>query len=145
MIKRHMLAIALALCVSPAIAQQRPKPVPADAATRKAVIAELSSQLKANYVFPDIAEKLATALAAKDASGGYAQAKDSEAFAEALSKDLRALGNDGHFAVGYDPAFRPSPADGVPDAASLEAMHQEIASRGFRHAEAGIVQSCVVN
>lgn len=131
MIKRHLLAFALALCVVPAIAQQRPKPVPADAATRKAVIAELSSQLKANYVFPDVADKLATALAAKEAAGGYAQAKDSDAFANALSKDLRALGNDGHFAVGYDPGFRPAPANGVPDAASLEAMRQEISSRGF--------------
>lgn len=131
MIKRHLLAFALALCVVPAIAQQGPKPVPADAATRKAVIAELSSQLKANYVFPDVADKLATALAAKEASGGYAQAKDSKAFADALSTDLRTLGNDGHFAVGYDPEFRPAPANGVPDAAMLEAMHQEISSRGF--------------
>ena len=131
MIKRHLLAFALALCVVPAIAQQGPKPVPADAATRKAVIAELSSQLKANYVFPDVADKLATALAAKEASGGYAQATDSKAFADALSKDLRTLGNDSHFAVGYDPEFRPAPANGVPDAASLEAMHQEISSRGF--------------
>ena len=131
MIKRDLLAFAFALCVVPAIAQQGPKPVPADAATRKAVIAELSSQLKANYVFPDVADKLATALAAKEAAGGYAQAKDSKAFAEALSNDLRAIGNDGHFAVGYDPEFRPAPANGVPDAASLEAMRQEISSRGF--------------
>ena len=131
MIKRYLLAFALALCVVPAIAQQGPKPVPADAATRKAVIAELSSQLKANYVFPDVADKLATALAAKEASGGYAQAKDSKAFAEALSTDLRTLGNDGHFAVGYDPEFRPAPANGVPDAETLAAMHKEIASRGF--------------
>ena len=131
MIKRHLLAFALALCVAPAIAQQGPKPVPADAATRKAVIAELSSHLKANYVFPEVAEKLATALAAKEAGGGYAQAKDSETFADALTKDLRALGNDSHFAVGYDPEFRPAPANGVPDAAEVEALHQEIASHGF--------------
>ncbi|MEF9978922.1 MAG: S41 family peptidase [Thermomonas sp.] len=131
MSKRHLLAFALALCVAPALAQQGPKPVPTDAATRKAVIAELSSQLKANYVFPDVADKLAIALAAKEANGGYAQAKDSETFAEALSKDLRALGNDGHFAVGYDPEFRATPSNAVPDAASLEAMRQEIASHGF--------------
>jgi len=131
MIKRHMLAFALALCVSPAIAQQGPKPVPTDAATRKAVIAELSSQLKANYVFADVADKLAIALAAKDAGGGYAQAKDSEAFGDALTKDLRALGNDGHFVVRYDPEFRAQPVDAAPDAASLAAMQQEISSRGF--------------
>ena len=131
MIKRYMLALALALCAAPAIAQHGPKPVPADAATRKAVIAELSSQLKANYVFPEVADKLATALAAKEAGGGYAQAKDSEAFADVLTKDLRVLGNDSHFVVRYDPAFRPAPANGIPDAAMLEAMHQEISSRGF--------------
>ncbi len=131
MIKRHMLAFALALCVAPAFAQHGPKPVPTDAATRRAVIAELSSQLKANYVFPDVADKLATTLAAKEAGGGYAQAKDSEAFGDALTKDLRALGNDGHFVVRYDPEYRPQPVDAAPDAASLAAMQQELASRGF--------------
>ena len=131
MIKRHMLAFALALCATPAIAQQGPKPVPTDNATRKAVIAELSTQFKANYVFADVADKLAMALAAKDASGGYAQAKDSEAFGDALTKDLRALGNDGHFVVRYDPEFRPAPANGMLDTASLQGMQQEIASRGF--------------
>ncbi len=131
MIKRHMLAFALALCVAPAFAQNGPKPIPTDAATRKAVIAELSLQLKGNYVFPDVADKLAASLGAKEAGGGYAQANDSKAFADALTKDLRALGNDGHFFVGYDPDFRPRPVDAAPDAASLAAMQQEIASRGF--------------
>ena len=131
MIKRHLLAFALALCVVPAIAQQGPKPVPADAATRKAVIAELSSRLRANYVFPDVADTLTTALAAKEASGAYAKATDNKAFADALTNDLRTLGKDSHFFVGYDPDFRAPPANGVPDAATLEAMHQEIASRGF--------------
>ncbi|HSD16375.1 MAG TPA: S41 family peptidase [Thermomonas sp.] len=131
MFKRHLLAFALALCVSPAIAQHGPKPVPADAATRKAVIAELSSQLKANYVFPEVADKLAVALAAKEASGAYAQATDSKAFADVLTNDLRAIGKDGHFFVGYDPGFRPAPANAVPDAATLEAMRREIASHGF--------------
>ena len=131
MITRHMLAFALALCVAPTFAQNGPKPVPTDAATRKAVIAELSSQLKSNYVFPEVAETLAAALAAKEAGGGYTQAKDSKTFADVLTKDLRALGNDGHFFVGYDPDFRPRPVDAAPDAASLAAMQQEIASRGF--------------
>jgi hypothetical protein len=131
MIKRHLLAFALALCATPAIAQQGPKPVPTDTATRKAVIAELSSQLRANYVFPDVADTLTTALAAKEAGGAYAKATDSKAFADALTNDLRTLGKDSHFFVGYDPAFRPEPANGVPDAATLEAMQREIASRGF--------------
>lgn len=131
MSKRPLLALALCLATAAAAAQHRPDKVPVDAATRKAVIAELSTQLKANYVFPDVAAQVATALAAKDASGGYAQATDSEAFADALSRDLRTLGRDGHFHVGYDPQFRPSPANAVPDAATLERMRREISSRGF--------------
>jgi len=131
MTKRHLLTLALVLCTAPAFSQQGPKPVPVDAATRKTVIAELSAQLKENYVFADVADKLATALAAKDAGGGYAQSNNSEAFADALTKDLQAIGNDGHFAVGYDPEFRARPADAPPDAASLDAMRQEIASHGF--------------
>ena len=131
MIKRHLLTFALALCVLPAIAQQGPKPVPTDAATRKAVIAELSSQLRANYVFPDVADTLTAALAAKEASGAYAKATNSKAFADALTNDLRTLGKDSHFFVGYDPGFRATPANAVPDAETLAAMHKEIASRGF--------------
>src|SRR5690606_38873814 len=131
MLKRHLLALVLAACAVPAVAQDGPRPVPADAAIRKAVIAELSSQLKANYVFPDVADAVTAALAANEASGAYAKANDSKPFAEALTRDLRTLGKDSHFFVGYDPGFRPAPADGVPDAAALEAMQREIASRGF--------------
>lgn len=131
MFKRHLLTLALTLCVTPAFAQHEPKPVPVDATTRKAVIAELSSQLNTNYVFPDVAEQLATALAAKEASGGYSQATDSSTFADALTKDLRTLGKDGHFAVGYDPDFRASPPNAAPDAETLAAMRREVSSHGF--------------
>ncbi len=131
MFKRHLLALALTLCVAPTFAQQGPKPVPVDATTRKAVIAELSSQLKTHYVFPDVAAQLAASLAAKEASGGYADANDSKAFAEALSQDLRTLGSDSHFFVGYDPDFRAPPPGGMPDAETLEAMRRETLSRGF--------------
>lgn len=131
MSKRHLLALALCLASAASAAQSRPDKVPVDAATRKAVIAELSSQLKANYVFPDVAAQVAEALAAKEASGGYAQATDSDAFAGALSRDLRTLGRDGHFHVGYDPGFHPAPPNSVPDAESLERMRQEISSRSF--------------
>jgi hypothetical protein len=131
MSKRPLLALSLCLATAAATAQHRPDKVPVDAATRKAVIAELSTTLKANYVFPDVAAQVASALAAKDASGGYAQAADSEAFADALSTDLRTLGRDGHFRVGYDPEFRPSPPNAVPDAEMLERMREETLSRGF--------------
>lgn len=136
MFKHHLLSIALLLAASPAVsAQQGPPKVPVDAATRHAVIAALSSRLQASYVFPEVATQLSTALAAKQASGGFATANDSQAFAEALTQDLRSLGNDKHFFVGYDPKFQPSEtgaaSTGAPSAASMEARRQEVASNGF--------------
>lgn len=134
MTRRSMPALALLLAIAPTVtlAQQAPPKIPMNAAAREAVIAGLSSQLQAHYVFPDVAKQLSASLAAKEASGGYAAAKDSEAFAHALSADLRELGHDKHFAVGYAPGFQSPPANGTPPSAkAAEATRQEVASHGF--------------
>lgn len=134
MTRRHTLALALMLAIAPAaaLAQNAPPKVPIDAAVRKTVITELSTQLQAHYVFADVAQQVAASLAAKEARGGYAAANDSEAFADALSNDLRTFGQDRHFRVGYAPDFKPEPAKGTPpDAKQAEAIRQEIASRGY--------------
>ena len=104
MMKKQIRTLALLLAIVPfglALAQGRPPATKVDAATRTAVIASLARQLQANYVFPDVAGQASAQLIAKDAKGGYASATDTEAFAEALSKDLRAFGKDGHFRVGF--------------------------------------------
>ena len=132
--RRHILAFSLMLAIAPtiALAQQASSKTPLNAAARKAVIAGLSSQLQAHYVFPDVAKRLSASLAAKEASGGYAAFNDNDAFAEALSTDLRTLGQDGHFSVGYAPDFKPSPVNGAPpDAEAAEAMRKEVANQGF--------------
>jgi hypothetical protein len=134
MTQRHHLALALALALAPfaARAQHPPPTAPMDAAARKAVIDGLATQLKAHYVFPDVAQKVSASLAAKEASGGYNAANDTVAFAELLSADLRTFGRDGHFRVGYAPNFKPAPPQGTPpDAKEAEEIRQEITSRGF--------------
>lgn len=100
------------LCLSPSfatLAQTSTPAVPIDAATRKAVIDVLGEKLKAKYIFPEVADKVTAELSAREKSSAYDSDKTTDAFAKALTKDLRDIGNDVHFRVGYDPAFKEEP------------------------------------
>lgn len=137
MMKKQIRTLALLLAIVPfglALAQGRPPATKVDAATRTAVIASLARQLHANYVFPDVAGQASAQLIAKDAKGGYASATDTEAFAEALSKDLRAFGKDGHFRVGFAPGYHPHPTtltQEAPSQADQEQMRRQVASAAY--------------
>jgi hypothetical protein len=125
--------LLLGLSFATALHAQDKPPNPAiDNATRKAVVESLARQLQANYVFPDVAKQLAKALASKQANGDYASADTSDSFAKALTHDLRDIGKDGHFTVGFVPDFHPPAAHAaVPSAAELSQLRQEVASSGF--------------
>src|SRR4051812_32671979 len=117
MIKKNLLSLSLLLCLVPAgsaLAQDQPPSSPIDAAGRHAVIASLAAQLQSQYVFPDVAKQLSTSLIAKDAAGGYAAANSTDAFAEALSSDMHALGKDAHFRVQFAPGAEPHPSSATP-------------------------------
>jgi len=108
---------ALALFLAPAcllVAQAPPAASPVSAADQKAVIAALNDQLKARYIFPNIADKVAAALQAKVAQGDFNQAASVGTFTESLSNTLRDLANDGHFRVRYDPDFKDNGHDDTP-------------------------------
>lgn len=128
-------AVLLALAPIAAAAAQHPPAAPAvDAATRTAVIATLASQLHAYYIFPDVADQVSAALVAKDAQGGYAADNDVEAFSDALSQDLRTLGKDGHFRVGYAPGANPRAetlGDVTPSPQEHDRMQREIRMMGY--------------
>jgi hypothetical protein len=133
---RYCRTLAFALCLLPlgtALAQDGPPPPqPIDAKARKAVIAALGQKLQANYVFPDVAATLAAQLAAKEASGGYAAANDTAAFADAVSRDLRELGKDGHFNVEFAPGLEDRPAKPpLPDAKEIALGRAESAQRAY--------------
>ena len=132
------LTQALLLCLAPfgsALAQdataQTPTPTTVDAAQRKAVVQSIATQLQANYVFPEIAQRLSVQLKAREASGAYASATHAEAFSNLLSKDLRELGKDGHFAVGFDPQFKSNPPASIPGAEQQQQMRTFMSSMGF--------------
>jgi hypothetical protein len=97
---------------------------------RTEVLQALSTQLSANYVFPDVAARIVAAL--PDMVQAYAASASATELSELLSKDLRALGNDKHFRVFYDPRFRADAApDAVPSAQDMERQRAEVASLGF--------------
>lgn len=143
MLKRHLfrLAVLLACAGNLAHAQAPPSPTLVDAHARREVIAALSSRLQASYIYPEVASELSKALADKEASGGYRDATDTEAFAAGLTQDLRELGRDKHFHVEHDPRFSAadtaastdteSETPAPPSAEEMEARRREIASYGY--------------
>ena len=136
MFKRHLLNVALALCItSPvALAQDGAHAIAVDAAARTAVIASLSEKLRSNYVFPDVAKNLSAALISKNVHGGYEKATNTDSFSDALSEDLRDLGKDGHFRVAYAPGAHPHATtlhDDKPSKQEQEAMRQEVVEMGY--------------
>jgi len=132
--KASMMSILLfGLTTAASAFAQEHADTPLDAGARTAVVARLGEQLRANYVFPEIAERLAKATAAKRAKGGYDAATTPQALAEALTADLVALGKDKHFRVSVDPQFAPPPtgAPVLPTREDVAAYSEEIARMGF--------------
>ena len=122
------LAIAGLLCSSAALAQTPPPSNTAiSAAEQSAVIATLGQQLKSQYVFPDVAASTATELSTRAARGDYRDANTTTAFADALTKDLRSIGKDGHFRVKFEPGFSPPPQNDDKEAQDNDAIAKDIA------------------
>jgi hypothetical protein len=129
-----IFALLMALSLSPgAFAGGEPGPkAPLSAGERRDIVQALERNLQANYVFPDVAERVARALDGKSSKGGYAAADNTEAFADALSQDLRNLSTDLHFRVYFDPEFRQdSTPDSIPTAQEMEKQRVEVLQLGF--------------
>jgi hypothetical protein len=115
-----------------AVAQSPASDAPVSAAAKSDVVQALGRKLKSTYVFPDVAERTSTALDEKSATGAYATADSSKAFAKLLSDDLRALGNDRHLRVQYAPGATNDSAPGAaPNPHQLAKMREEISRDGF--------------
>jgi hypothetical protein len=129
----HLISALLAVApIGAAFAEVPPHSSPTTVLQRRAVISSLEAQLQSNYVFPDVAKKLAKALETRQSHGAYNSMNSAEAFASALSTDLRTLGKDAHFRVEFDSDFHPhEPHQGEPSKEELDEVYQETASHGF--------------
>jgi hypothetical protein len=81
------------------------------AAVRRAIVLELAELAQDKYVYPEVGEKLATTIRAKLEQGGYDEIAGAGELARTLTEDLRALSNDRHWSVVYDPQRLPQNID----------------------------------
>ncbi len=133
--KTALIAACLALAAgvtAPVAARPAQDGVKVDSETRQAVIRDLGEKMRDGYVFPEVAERTAQALAEKERKHGYDSLETAEAFAAALTEDLRRIGQDGHFGVRYDPAFVPPPeSDEAPGADEIERLRRRHEQMGY--------------
>jgi peptidase S41-like protein len=87
-----------------------------DATQRQKTIDAITKQLTAFYVYPDVAAKMIQALHHHQKQGDYNSIADGDDFAEALTRDLRAISSDRHLVVRYQPFTSPKQSDSSSDA-----------------------------
>ncbi|MFN3648660.1 MAG: S41 family peptidase [Armatimonadota bacterium] len=98
------------------------RPAAIMAATRSEVIEGVLKALHEDYVFPEVAEKMAAAVREKAGRKEYDSLTSGEALAERLTADLQAVSRDKHLRVRYSPSPIPQPVRREPTAADRERM-----------------------
>src|ERR1700709_553055 len=128
-----VLGFALLTALAPAAMAQGP-PAPMGAEERHAVIAELAQLFNDHYVLPEVARTMGAALVAKEKAGAYDALTDPDAFADAVTRDLKELGHDRHLRLSLKPPPDPGEAahpEGPPDPAA-EREEARASNYGFR-------------
>ena len=96
----RLLVIQLALAAASPLAAQ---PIAREEVSR--TVEALNATLAENYVFPDIAAKVAASLRSELNAGSYDALASKAALAHALTDDLIKVSGDLHFVVGFDPVW----------------------------------------
>lgn len=101
-----------------------PVNVTLDAALRKQVIAGVNADLAEYYVDSAVAKQMQDALEAHARAGEYDSITDGDAFAERLTKDLRAVSHDRHLGVTFNPFKMPARREPSPE--DIAQMQQQM-------------------
>ena len=107
-------AAAPTLAQAPVPSASSATSTPLDPAARAAIVAQLSTELRNRYIYPDAGEKGAAAIAAAAASGAYDGVTDLPSFARRLTDHLRGVLHDGHLAVFADTGRPPLSVASIP-------------------------------
>lgn len=103
-----------------------------NAASRAAIVQTLVAKVNANYIDPAVAERVGSAIARKNAEGGYATAASPKAFSAVLAKDLREFSGDLHFGTSLDEGFRESSSTAyVPSRAKMDESRDRTERWGY--------------
>ena len=100
--------------------------LPLDAAERQRIIDAISAKLSAYYIYPEVATKMNLSIASHAKHGDYDSLTDGSDFAAALMDDLRAVSNDKHLFIDYQPfKLPPHPDDDKPRPPSAADLARE--------------------
>lgn len=91
--------------------QQEQPDATLDAATRKAVIETTLKLLNENYVFPDVAKQIDTAIRQRLQKREYDRITNPASLAEMLTSQLQEISHDKHMSVSYSRKPLPPPSD----------------------------------
>lgn len=80
--------------------------VPLTTVMRRAVLDGIANVLREQYIYPELAEEMISALDTHFNDGNYDGFEESEKFARRLTDDLHATGHDQHMMIGF---FEPPP------------------------------------
>ena len=111
--------IVIAVSLSAAAQPGPPADFTVTPSERSLVIEGVIARLNENYVFPETAKKMETALRARVAKGEYSSITSAKALADKLTADLREVSRDKHLHMVYDqngvperaPEVNPTPED----------------------------------
>jgi hypothetical protein len=98
-----------------------------DTPERQRVIDGIAKNLKESYVYPELAQKMEDAIRVNQKRGEYDAITDPDAFANRLTKDLRAISHDKHLGVNYSPVKLPP--EGQKPSADEEAQFRKMLER----------------
>jgi hypothetical protein len=129
-----MLMLLLAPgCSLPAHAQSQPSPLPdrkINAEIRQQVIEGTIRALHEDYIFPEMARKMETALRERMQRKEYDSVDSAPAFAGLLTSQLQEVSHDKHLRVFFADAASQA-SDGKPDAAARERYRERSSKRNF--------------
>ncbi len=98
-----------------------------DAAGRSRVIEGAISKLAENYVFPDVAAKMAETVRSRNASGAYDRVTNGPAFAQLLTDELQGVSHDKHLRVNFSgPRIPDRTPNAAPDSAERARFRQDM-------------------
>ena len=91
-------------------------------------IDSIGNKLKANYIFPEVADKMMASLESNFKKGNYKSITDPEEFANQLTEDLQSVSHDKHLRVMYDPEGIAEQENVVTAADSIKYLNDYISS-----------------
>src|SRR3954467_785856 len=111
--------------------------LPITSGARERLLDSVLTTLCEKYLFPDVADRIATEIRTRAARGEYASITDGHAFAQLLTTHLRAAGNDKHLGLYCSAEPRPLSPDDERTGNELERVQRAGAftNYGFRRLE----------